>query len=65
MKKLELMDRNNTEKLNRIMDYRNKLILAPMVRIGALPMRLLSLEFGADIVYCEVGLSFAFYVGFI
>jgi len=33
--------------------YRNKVILAPMVRIGTLPMRLLSLEYGADLVYSE------------
>jgi tRNA-dihydrouridine synthase 2 len=34
-------------------DYRNKLILAPMVRVGTLPMRLLALEMGADLVYTE------------
>ncbi|KAI9350840.1 hypothetical protein BDR26DRAFT_511907 [Obelidium mucronatum] len=33
------------------LDYRNKLILAPMVRCGTLPMRMLALEQGADIVY--------------
>uniref|UniRef100_H3AAB6 Dihydrouridine synthase 2 n=1 Tax=Latimeria chalumnae TaxID=7897 RepID=H3AAB6_LATCH len=33
--------------------YRNKTILAPMVRVGTLPMRLLALDYGADIVYCE------------
>ncbi|RIB02106.1 hypothetical protein C2G38_2050318 [Gigaspora rosea] len=33
------------------LDYRNKIILAPMVRIGTLPMRLLALEYGADLVY--------------
>lgn len=33
--------------------YDNKLILAPMVRIGTLPMRLLALDYGADIVYTE------------
>ncbi|XP_049642449.1 tRNA-dihydrouridine(20) synthase [NAD(P)+]-like [Suncus etruscus] len=33
--------------------YSNKLILAPMVRVGTLPMRLLALDYGADIVYCE------------
>ncbi|PNF32853.1 tRNA-dihydrouridine(20) synthase [NAD(P)+]-like, partial [Cryptotermes secundus] len=33
--------------------YANKLILAPMVRVGTLPMRLLALDYGADIVYCE------------
>ncbi|XP_055523918.1 tRNA-dihydrouridine(20) synthase [NAD(P)+]-like [Wyeomyia smithii] len=35
------------------MDYRNKIILAPMVRVGTLPMRLLALSYGADIVYTE------------
>ena len=34
--------------------YKNKVILAPMVRIGTLPMRLLSLEYGSDLVYTEV-----------
>ncbi|KAJ3016988.1 UNVERIFIED_CONTAM: hypothetical protein HDU68_011919 [Siphonaria sp. JEL0065] len=33
------------------LDYKNKLILAPMVRCGTLPMRMLALENGADIVY--------------
>ncbi|XP_060109688.1 tRNA-dihydrouridine(20) synthase [NAD(P)+]-like [Heteronotia binoei] len=33
--------------------FRNKVILAPMVRVGTLPMRLLALDYGADIVYCE------------
>lgn len=31
--------------------YKNKKVLAPMVRIGTVPMRLLALEYGADIVY--------------
>eukprot|EP00002_Diphylleia_rotans_P041244 TRINITY_DN9992_c0_g1_i1.p1 TRINITY_DN9992_c0_g1~~TRINITY_DN9992_c0_g1_i1.p1 ORF type:complete len:343 (+),score=57.71 TRINITY_DN9992_c0_g1_i1:66-1094(+) len=35
------------------MDYRNKVALAPMVRVGTLPMRMLSLKYGADIVYSE------------
>lgn len=35
------------------LDYRNKTILAPMVRVGTLPMRLLALDYGADIVYTE------------
>lgn len=35
------------------MDYRNKNILAPMVKAGTLPLRLLALQYGADIVYCE------------
>lgn len=34
--------------------FHNKMILAPMVRVGTLPMRLLALDYGADIVYCEV-----------
>lgn len=33
--------------------YENKIILAPMVRVGTLPMRLLALDYGADIVYTE------------
>jgi len=34
-------------------DFRGKNILAPMVRIGVLPTRLLALQYGADIVYSE------------
>lgn len=37
-----------------MLNYTDKLILAPMVRVGTLPMRLLALDFGADIVYTEV-----------
>ncbi|KAL3282445.1 hypothetical protein HHI36_005631 [Cryptolaemus montrouzieri] len=33
--------------------YSNKIIMAPMVRVGTLPMRLLALEYGADLVYSE------------
>lgn len=33
--------------------FANKVILAPMVRVGTLPMRLLALEYGADLVYTE------------
>lgn len=33
------------------LSYQNKLILAPMVRVGTLPLRLLALRYGADIVY--------------
>ncbi|EEC10364.1 tRNA-dihydrouridine synthase, putative [Ixodes scapularis] len=36
-----------------VIDYKNKVILAPMVRIGTLPMRLLALHYGADLVYSE------------
>ncbi|KAF9966236.1 tRNA-dihydrouridine(20) synthase [NAD(P)+]-like, partial [Actinomortierella ambigua] len=32
-------------------DYKNKVMLAPMVRVGTLPTRLLALEYGADLVY--------------
>ncbi|XP_063801340.1 tRNA-dihydrouridine(20) synthase [NAD(P)+]-like isoform X2 [Pseudophryne corroboree] len=35
------------------LSFCSKNILAPMVRIGTLPMRLLALDYGADIVYCE------------
>ena len=35
------------------LSYANKLILAPMVRMGTLPFRLLCLEYGADIVFTE------------
>ena len=37
-------------------DFRGKNILAPMVRIGTLPTRLLALKYGADIVYSEVSI---------
>lgn len=37
----------------KMLEYSNKLILAPMVRVGTLPMRLLALRYGADIVYGE------------
>ena len=33
--------------------YRDKVILAPMVRAGTLPLRLLALSCGADLVYGE------------
>eukprot|EP00055_Hartaetosiga_balthica_P015527 m.92306 g.92306 ORF g.92306 m.92306 type:complete len:479 (-) comp8888_c1_seq4:93-1529(-) len=33
--------------------YVNKVILAPMVRVGTLPARLLALKYGADLVYGE------------
>lgn len=40
--------------MNTPLCFRGKNILAPMVRVGTLPMRLLALDYGADIVYCEV-----------
>lgn len=47
--------------------YRNKMILAPMVRIGTLPTRVLSLRYGADLVYTEelIGMYFRFFPHFI
>ncbi|XP_037034446.1 tRNA-dihydrouridine(20) synthase [NAD(P)+]-like [Bradysia coprophila] len=36
-----------------IINYCNKLILAPMVRGSLLPMRLLALRYGADLVYTD------------
>ncbi|KAK3840079.1 MAG: hypothetical protein JOS17DRAFT_725914 [Linnemannia elongata] len=33
------------------LNYTNTAILAPMVRIGTLPVRLMALEYGADLVY--------------
>ncbi|VVC97383.1 unnamed protein product [Leptidea sinapis] len=36
-----------------MLNYDNKIILAPMVRIGTLPTRILALRYGADIVYTE------------
>ncbi|XP_063706339.1 tRNA-dihydrouridine(20) synthase [NAD(P)+]-like [Culicoides brevitarsis] len=38
--------------------YENKVILAPMVRIGTLPTRVLSLRYGADLVYTEELIDF-------
>ncbi|XP_047451692.1 tRNA-dihydrouridine(20) synthase [NAD(P)+]-like [Mugil cephalus] len=35
------------------LSFRNITALAPMVRVGTLPMRLLALDYGADVVYCE------------
>lgn len=43
----------NAEGMPHKLTYSNKIILAPMVRIGTLPMRLLCLDYGADIVYSE------------
>lgn len=40
------------------LDFKSKRILAPMVRVGTLPMRLLALDYGADIVYTEEIIDF-------
>lgn len=42
------------------LDFKNKIILAPMVRVGTLPMRLLALRYGADLVYSEEIIDFKF-----
>ncbi|PAA48830.1 hypothetical protein BOX15_Mlig017111g2 [Macrostomum lignano] len=34
-------------------EFRGAVVLAPMVRVGTLPMRLLALDYGADLVYVE------------
>lgn len=40
------------------LSYENKMILAPMVKIGTLPTRLLAIDYGADIVYTEEIIDF-------
>ncbi|KAG6554846.1 hypothetical protein Mapa_003429 [Marchantia paleacea] len=35
------------------LDYRGKHVLAPMVRVGTIPLRMLAAEYGADITYGE------------
>lgn len=47
------MTKKNEKESEKRLSFANKLILAPMVRVGTLPMRLLALEYGADIVYTE------------
>ncbi|ORX84435.1 FMN-linked oxidoreductase [Anaeromyces robustus] len=51
--------KNNKKKketmIKKTIDFENKVILAPMVRIGSFPMRYLSLKYGADYVCtCEI-----------
>lgn len=50
---------DNEEAPNQI-DYQNKICLAPMVKIGTLATRLLSLTYGADLVYSEEIIDFKF-----
>ncbi|XP_056643991.1 tRNA-dihydrouridine(20) synthase [NAD(P)+]-like [Diorhabda sublineata] len=45
--------KNKLDIRKNVLNYDNKVILAPMVRVGTLPMRLLALRYGADIVYTE------------
>lgn len=47
------MTKSTEENDQQRLAFENKLILAPMVRVGTLPMRLLALDYGADIVYTE------------
>ena len=39
-------------------NYKDKIIVAPMVRVSTLPFRLLCLEYGADLVYTEETIDF-------
>lgn len=39
------------QRSSEVLDFANKIILAPMVRVSTLPFRLLCREYGADIVY--------------
>ena len=47
-----------SEKTSKKLDYVGKMILAPMVKIGTLPTRLLALDYGADLVYTEEIIDF-------
>lgn len=40
-------------------DYRCKIVLAPMVRSGELPSRLLALRYGADLVWGKLRISYS------
>lgn len=54
MKELNYDTKMANEENSRLkLEYGNKIILAPMVRVGTLPMRLLALRHGAEIVYSE------------
>lgn len=50
----------NGETTEKKLDYTNKIILAPMVKVGTLATRLLALRYGADIVYSEEIIDFKF-----
>ena len=51
-------ERNMSDKTRKKLDYVGKMILAPMVKIGTLPTRLLALDYGADLVYTEEIIDF-------
>ena len=38
--------------------YRNKIIVAPMVRVCTLPFRLMAMDYGADLVYTQETIDF-------
>lgn len=42
-------------------DYRGKIVLAPMVRSGELPARLIALKYGADLVWGASSHLYAFH----
>ena len=55
------MDHDSSLKSKRLhprLDYKNKMIMAPMVKIGTTPARLVALDYGADIVYTEEIIDF-------
>ena len=41
------------EQVRQRLNYKDKMIMAPMVKIGTTPARLVALDYGADIVYTE------------
>lgn len=46
-----------------ILDYCNKLILAPMVRGGRLPMRMLAIRYGAHLAYTDEHIDYSLLTG--
>lgn len=53
-----LARKKKTNDIEMSLCYEGKVILAPMVRIGTLPTRLLALKYGVDIVYAEEIIDF-------
>lgn len=47
-----------SEKAKKKVEYVGKMILAPMVKIGTIPTRLLAIDYGADLVYTEEIIDF-------
>jgi len=50
---MEQLDKMEESQTVQTWSYKNKVILAPMVRISTLPLRILAKQYGADIVYSE------------